>query len=156
MATIKQGTITIKVPDELTPPEKAGKMSPEEVARIPKAPKGIGLICAQAADVMEKAGDRFSAPPGVTPEGLRAAGKRADEIDQYILDLDYVRNVLMQANLLFDADAWEQVRKVNDQIKAQGKHDPALLVMFQQIIDFLAKGPRAPKGGGGAPGGTPT
>jgi hypothetical protein len=46
-------------------------------------------------------------------------------------------------NLLFDADAWEQIRKMNDQVKAQGKHDPELMVMFKPLLDFFARGPRA-------------
>lgn len=147
MAKIKHGTITISIPDELAPPEKAGKMSADEVARIPKAQLGVGLICAQAADIMEKVGPSFTAPAGVTPESLRAAAKRADEIDQYLVDIDVVREILKQANLLFDAEAWEQVRKVNDQVKAQGKHDPSLATSFKQVIDYFAKGPRAPKAG---------
>jgi hypothetical protein len=149
MAEITHGTITIQVPDELAPPEQAGKLSPEQVARIPRAPRGIGLMCMQAADAAEKAGNKFALPPGVTPDSLRAAGQRADLIDQLLLDIDVVKQILQQANLLFDAEAWEQIRKVNDQVKAQAKHDPALAVMFQQLLESLAKGPRAPKGGGG-------
>lgn len=152
MTTIKHGTISVEIPDELAPPEKAGKLGPEEVARIPKPPRGLGLICFQAADSFEKAGDKFAPPPGVTPASLRAAGKRADEIDQVLLDLDVLRQILQQANLLFDADAWEQIRKMNDQVKAQAKHDPALATMFQQLLDYFARGPRGSKGG--APGGS--
>lgn len=155
MTIVKHGTISIKIPDELAPPERAGKLAPEEVARIPKPPRGIGLICAQAADAIEKAGDKFAPPPGVTPASLRAAGERADEIDQFLLDLEVVQQILQQANLLFDADAWEQVRKMNDQVKAQAKHDPALAKMFQQLLDYFARGPRGTKGGAGASGNTP-
>lgn len=97
-----------------------------------------------AADAMEKAGAQFSPPPGVTPASLRDSGNRADSIDQVILDLEVVANKLKQANLIFDADAWEQVRKMNDQVKAQGKHDPELLVMFKPLLDFFARGPRPP------------
>jgi hypothetical protein len=153
MTIVKHGTISIEVPDELAPPEKAGKLSPEEVARIPKAPRGIGLVCAQTADAVEKAGGKFAPPPGVTAESLRAAGKRAEEIDQLLLDIDVVRQILQQSNLLFDAEAWEQIRKMNDQVKAQAKHDPALSTIFQQVLDYFARGPRGPKGGGQAAGG---
>lgn len=146
MTTIQHGTISLEIPDELAPPAKAGKLSPEEVARIPRPRRGIGLVCKQVADAIEKAGQQFTPPKDVTPDMLRAAAKRADEIDQYLIDLEVVKQTLQQANLLFDADAWEQIRKVNDQVKAQVKHDPGLVAMFQQLTDYLAHAPRTPKG----------
>jgi hypothetical protein len=48
-----------------------------------------------------------------------------------ILDLEVVMNKLKQANLLFDSEAWEHIRKTNDQVKAQGEHNPEVLVMFK-------------------------
>lgn len=146
MAEIKHGTVSVTIHDTLAPPDRAGKMSPDEVARTPKPPRGLGLACDNAADAMGKAGAKFAAPAGVSPETLIAAAKRADGIDQVILDLEVVLATLKQANLLFDAEAWEQIRKVNDQVKAQAKHNPELLVMFKSVLDFFARGPR-----GGAP-----
>jgi hypothetical protein len=43
---------------------------------------------------------------------------------------------------LLRTEAWEQIRKSNDQVKAQGKHDPEILVMFKPLLDFFARGPR--------------
>ena len=77
------------------------------------------MVCDAPADALEKSGTKFAAPAGVTPASLRALGKRAEEIDQVILDLDVVLGKLKQANLLFDAEAWEQIRKTNDQVKVQ-------------------------------------
>jgi hypothetical protein len=91
---------------------------------------------------VEKSGAKFSPPGGVTPASLRTLGKRAEGIDQVILDLEVVLNKLKQANLLFDAEAWEQIRKTNDQVKVQGKHDPEIFVMFKPLLDFFARGPR--------------
>lgn len=142
MADVQHGTVTVKIADEFAPPPEAGNLGPEEVRRIAKAPRGIGLICDAAADAVEKAGTRFSPPSGVTPASLRTAGKRAEGIDQVILDLEVVLNRLKQANLLFDAEAWEEIRKMNDQVKAQGKHDPEILVMFKPVLDFFVRGPR--------------
>jgi hypothetical protein len=144
VAEIKHGTVAVTIADELTPPAQAGTLGPDEVRRIPKPPRGIGLVCEAAADAMEKAGAKFSPPPGVTATTLRSSGDRADSIDQVILDLEVVANKLKQANLIFDADAWEQIRKMHDQVKAQGKHDPELLVMFKPLLDFFARGPRQP------------
>jgi hypothetical protein len=139
MAKIKHGTIVLSIPDELTPPDKAGKMKPEEVSRIPKAPHGLGLACARAADAITKAGDAFTLPTGITIEGLIAAGKRAEDIDQVIQDVEVILATLKQANLLFDAEAYTQLRKVNDQVKAQAKHAPALTRIFKQVVDFFAR-----------------
>jgi hypothetical protein len=137
--TITHGTITVSVPDHLAPPEKAGKMTAEDIARIPKPRRGIGLVCEQAAEAMAKAADKFTPPPGVTADSLRDAGQRADEIDPFLIDIDVVREVLRQSNLIFDADAYEQIRKMNDQVKAQAKHNPELLTIFQNLLDYFAR-----------------
>lgn len=138
MAEIKFGSVTVTIPDDLQPPEKAGKMSPDEVASIPKAPKGLGLACEYAADAAEKAGDRFVMPKGVTPTTLRSSGGRSERVDSVLADMWVVIETLKQANLLFDADAWEQLRKMNDQVKAQGKHDAELLTIFEQLLKYMA------------------
>jgi hypothetical protein len=127
MPEIQHGTVKVVIPDEFALPAQAGNMSPDDVRRIAKAPRGLGLVCDAAADVLEKSASKFSAPAGVTPATLRAKGKRAEGIDQVILDLEVVMNKLKQANLLFDADAYDEVRKTNDQVKAQGKRDPEVM-----------------------------
>ena len=142
MTDIRHGTVTVSIADELAPPPEAGNLGPDEVRRIAKAPRGIGLICDATADAMEKAGAKFTAPGGVSPASLRALGKGAEGTDQVILDLDVVLNKFKQANLLFDAEAWEEIRKTNDQVKAQGNHDPEVLVMFKPLLGFFARGPR--------------
>lgn len=145
MAEIRYGTVVVTIADDVMPPERAGSLSPQEVARLPKPPRGVGLACEHAADALTKAGTGFVRPAGVTPESLRRAAHRADAIDQVIVDLEVVLSRLKQANLLFDAEAWEQLRKINDQVKAQGKHDPQLLTMFEPVLDFFARGPRPPR-----------
>ena len=144
MADIRHGTVTVTIADDFAPPPEAGNLGPDEVRRIAKPPRGIGLVCDATADAIEKSGARFAPPAGVTPASLRGTGKRAEGIDQVILDLEVVLNKLKQANLLFDAEAWEQIRRTNDQVKAQGKHDPEVLIMFKPLLDFFARGPRPP------------
>jgi hypothetical protein len=139
MPEIQHGTVTVVIPDEFALPAQAGNMSPDDVRRIAKAPRGLGLVCDSAADVLEKSPTKFTAPAGVTPATLRAKGRRAEGIDQVILDLEVVMNKLKQANLLFDADAYDEVRKTNDQVKAQGKRDPEVMVMFKPVVDFFAR-----------------
>jgi hypothetical protein len=142
MAEITHGTVTLSFPDALALPEGSGNLSTDEVRRIPKAPRGLGLVCDDTADAMDKAGSRFAAPPGITSEGLRIAGERAEGIDQVILDLEVVLNMLKQGNLLIDALAWEQIRKMNDQVKVQAKHEPELLIMFKTLVNLFTRGSR--------------
>lgn len=138
MATITQGTITIQIPDLLQPPPQAGKLSPKDIRRTPRARRGVGQLCMQAADAVERAGSAFAPPPGVTPQSLRDAAARADGIDAYIVDLEVVLKTLKQANLLFHADAWKAVRQVNDQVKSQVRHNPGLAAAFQPVLDAFA------------------
>ena len=73
---MKLRTVTVSIADEFAPPPQAGNLGPEEVRRIAKAPRGIGLVCDAAADVLEMSGTKFAAPAGVTPASLRTLGKR--------------------------------------------------------------------------------
>lgn len=59
-----------------------------------------------------------------------------------IVDLEVVLIILKQANLLFDAEAWELLRKVNGQIKEQLKYMPELAPIFRVLLDFMSRGPR--------------
>jgi hypothetical protein len=141
MAELKHGALVLTLPDDLVVDERAGKLSTKEIRRIPKVPRGVGVACAHAADAMRKAGGSFTPPAKITPDGLEAAGRRANGIDQVIVDAEVLLRTLKQANLLFDAAAWEQLRKVNDQVKAQAKHAPELLAIFRPLIDFFAHAP---------------
>jgi hypothetical protein len=143
MAEIKHGTVAVTVDDTLSLPEKAGNMTPEEVRRVPKARRGIGLVGEHTADALTKAGAKFIPPPGVTVESLLAACRRAESIDQVITDLDVIVNRLKQANLIFDAEAWAMLLKINDQVKVQAKHEPELEAAFSFLRDFMKHGPRA-------------
>lgn len=142
MAEIKHGTVTLTVADHLAPPQSAGQLTKEEVARLPRAPRGVGLACAQAADALEKAGPAFTVPSAISKDALLSAAARADGIDQVIVDVEVILTRLKQANLMFDAEAWSLLRQLNDQVKAQGKHNPELLNIFDPIVRFFAKGPR--------------
>lgn len=143
MPVIVHGPVSLTLPESLTPPANAGNMSADQILRTPKAPHGVGLACQLAASACEDAGPKFNLPSDVTPETLRAAAERADSIDAYIYGIRAVLAVLEQSNLLFDAAAWEQLRKVNDQVKAQGKFQPELLVIFKPVLDFFARGSRS-------------
>lgn len=142
MAELKHGTVSIQIPDHLTPPEEAGRLSPREVKRTMRTPRGVGLACTHAADAMTKAQGRFVAPSGITPETLLTAAARADGMDQVVLDCEVLLRTLKQANLLVDAAAYEQLRKVNDQLKAQAKYAPELRAVFRPVLDYFARSSR--------------
>lgn len=144
MPEIKHGTVSISFSDELALPETAGNLSGDQVRRIPKAPRGIGLVCEATADALERVGSRFAPPPGINAESLRSAGRRAEGIDEVIRDLEVVLNTVKQGNLLLDAEAWEQIRKMNDHVKTQGKHEPELLLLFKPLLDLFTRSSRTP------------
>jgi hypothetical protein len=145
MAEVKHGSVAVTLPDSLTPPPEAGKMTPEEVQRLPKARRGIGLVGQHVADAIVKLGPSFILPAGVTAETLLAACERAEGIDQVLTDLGVIEGRLKQANLLWDAEAWQLLLKINDQVKAQLKHDPEIAKAFSFLIEFMSASAR--KGG---------
>ena len=146
MPQITHGEVTVGIPDELPIPAEAGTLSPAEVVAIPKPPRGIGAAAAATAEAARKAGGNFVMPAGVTPEALEKAGEDAEQIDGVIASLEVVLNKLKQANFLLDGKAWELLRKVNDQVNAQGKTSPEVLVMFAPLVKYMAQfgrsGPR--------------
>jgi len=137
--TLTHGQVTIQIPDSVPLREQAGKMSPEEVSRTPKPPSGLGRACEETAEAMVNAGAAFVAPAGVTPESLATAGQRADEIDGLIASVLFLLAKLQQLNLLLDAEAWEQLRKVNDLVNALGKTNPEVLALFAPLKKYMAK-----------------
>lgn len=153
MAQITHGDVVVTLPDDLPIPERAGAMSPIEVARTPKAPRGLGAACDDAAAAIVKAGAMFVAPLGVTPDSLRKTGHDAEFIDGVIASVEFVLNKLKQANILLDAEAWERLRKVNDVVVAQGKTNPEVLAHFAPLRAFMTRGrpSRRPAAGAGAP-----
>src|SRR5262245_15870768 len=104
MGKLEQGTVTVVYPDDIKLPEKAGKMPPEEVARIEKARRGVGLACEKTAEALKKYGARVSGA-GVDPDELEKAGEMAEGIDVTIADVEHALMILKQANILLDGDA---------------------------------------------------
>lgn len=139
MSEIKHGSVTVVIDDSLQIPTEAGKMSPKEVLEIPKPPRGIGGATSDAAQVARDAGDKFTMPAGVTPDVLEKAGEDAEEIDKVIASIEFVLTTLKQANFLLDAKAWEMLRKVNDQVLAQGKTSPEVLTIFKPLTEYMGR-----------------
>lgn len=137
MPVITHGTVTVTIPDTLVIPANAGNLTPQEVLKIPKARLGIGLACEQAASALEKT-TNFAAG-AITPHGLRRKGHMAETIDEVIASVEVVLAKLKQANLLLDADAWEELRQLNELVKAQTKFRPELGDHFAPLIEFMGR-----------------
>jgi hypothetical protein len=144
LAELKYAHITVTIPDHILIPPEAGDLSDEEIQRIPKARRGLGAASEQAAACLETAGPTFVVPD-ITPAGLRSKGAMADDIDMVIAEVEGLLHKLKQANLLLDAAAWEDLRKLNDFVKAQGKHKPSVLVQFRPLTEFMSSRRAAPK-----------
>jgi len=148
MSQITHGEVTIEVPDDLPIPAEAGKLSNDQVQAIAKPPRGIGSASSDTAEAARKAGAKFVMPADVTADGLEKAGDDAERIDNIIASVEVLLNTLKQANFLLDGKAWEMLRKVNDQVNAQGKTNPEVLTMFAPLVAYMKRfgrtGPRKP------------
>lgn len=139
-ASTSHGGVTITFDASLDLDPRAGSLTAEEVRRLPKAPRGLGLVCDLTASSMEQAGGKFVAPTGVDASTLRKLGARAEGYDVLLVALDVVRERIAQGNLLADAEAWEALRKVNDMANTQAKHAPELETMFAPLREFMRRG----------------
>lgn len=135
---LTEGSVSLTVPADLPLPESAGKLSPEELARYPRARKGLGLACQATSMALAKKGSEF-AVPGVDPAALATAGDRAEKIDEVIEDLRTLLARLEQANVLIDGEAIDLLRKVSAQVNAQGKFDENLFERFSAVGAYFGK-----------------
>jgi hypothetical protein len=62
MAEVKHGTVSVTVADHLQPDPRAGTLTNKEVQRLPKARRGVGLVCQDVADGVAKAGTKLTLP----------------------------------------------------------------------------------------------
>jgi hypothetical protein len=141
VADLVEGSITAALPDDITIPEKAGKLSKEEVKRLPKVRKGLGLACQMTAAAMVKNPDRLNVP-GVTADGLAAAGLAADGIDSHVIDAENITLTLKQANLLLNAGAHNFLRRVLAHVRKEAKFgDPRILDLVPTLIAYFSNEP---------------
>jgi hypothetical protein len=139
MKELKYGSVTITLPDELELIDVAGKLDAATVARMVKAPAGLGQACLHTAESMEKAVGRFNPPSDVTPASLREAGQKAEKVDQVLQDLNAATTYIRQSSLMYKQTAYEQLRKTNDAVKAQGKYNRECYSLFSITRSFFKK-----------------
>ena len=136
MSELTVGTVTIGLPANIEIDPRAGKMSDEDVSGIVRARKGLGMTCNLAAAAMEKSAGDFVVP-GVDPEALRKKGDTGDTFDQVIEDLEIALRTIKQGNLLADEAAYNDLRKVNNQVKAQADFMPDIKERFNSVIEYF-------------------
>ena len=138
MAELREGSVSVTLPDSLSIPEKAGKLSKTEVKRIPKARKGLGLACQATAKAMTTNPTRLNVN-GVTPEALTAAGEAADGIDSHVTDAENITLTLKQANLILDAAAHTFLRRVLAHVRNEEKlGDPHIADLVPTLIEYFS------------------
>lgn len=146
MGSVSHGEVSVVIPDDIEVPAEAGKLSADQVQAIPKPPRGIGSATSDTAEAARKAGGKFVLPADVTADALEKAGDDAERIDNIIASVEVVLSTLKQANFILDGKAWEMLRKVNDQVNAQGKSNPEVLTMFGPLVQYMKRfgrtGPR--------------
>ncbi len=139
MATVKYGSLSLEVADHVAPHEQAKKLSPEDIQAIPRAPRDIGGICEEVADLLADAPDALPLPAYITPASLRLAASQADDTDTIISELEYMLSLFKRSNLLYDATAWKMLREVNDTVQTRGKHEPDVLKLFAPVVRYFKR-----------------
>jgi hypothetical protein len=142
MSKLKYGGASYDLPAKLNKawPNKAGSLRAEEVKKIPKARRGLGLVCQQGADALRKVGSGVTVSADITPEALEEAGELAEAVDLVVHDLEQLLTQAKQANLLLDAAAYDMLRQLNDAVHAQGKFKPELLAAFSAVTSYFKTG----------------
>ena len=140
MGEFNHGVVALKYPDTFTLPAESGTLSIEAARRLPKARRGIGLACEMTSQAMTKFPERL-AVPGVAPDALRQNGDAAESIDGTIADVEAVLLHLKQGNLILDAKAHTELRKVLAFVRSQEKFDPHLAELVPHLIAYFANTP---------------
>ena len=140
MKEVKHGAVSVVLPKSVSLSERAGKMSKKEVSRLLKAPHGMRLAEEHAARELEILGASFIAPMGVTPESLRESGAAESfALESVIQDLLFLLLQLKQGKLVIDHARHLQLRKLKDEVRAQAKYNPELLLMFAPLLALFEK-----------------
>lgn len=140
MGEFNHGVVALKYPDTFTLPADAGSLSLQAARRLAKARRGIGLACDMTAQAMAKFPERL-AVPGIDADALRQDGAAAEAIDGTIADLETALMYFKQGNLILDAKAHTELRKVLAFVRSQEKFDPRLADLVPHLVAYFANTP---------------
>jgi hypothetical protein len=131
--------VMVQFPQELPLIDEAGKLDPKDISRIPRPPAGLAQVCYHAADSLEKMAGQFDPPRDVTPESLRIAAQRVEKAEQLLQDLDVIVGKLRQVSLMYKSAGYDQVCRLNDVVKINGKYDRNFYKAFGKLREFFKK-----------------
>ena len=156
MSTYISGNISITLPEHIEISHAAGKLSINQVLRIPKPYKrGTGKLCQELADIIDKTPEFTVAPEGIC-DALRDAGAKADDLKPYVFEAKNLLKTLQQQSLLNDSAAYALIRQVNDLVKAQVKQNPQLANTFYPLNYYFNRKKTQTNGVANVVGGNPT
>lgn len=138
MSTLNEGTVTIQLPEYIQIPADAGTLSTKDMQRMVKARTGIGLACEMTAQAMRQNPTRLNVPE-VNPDELERMGKMAEGMDLILNDLDVLREICRQANLIIDSDTHNMLRRVLAFVRSQEKFDRTLSTLVPQLEVYFGK-----------------
>jgi hypothetical protein len=140
MPELKEGSVTLVLPTNIEVIPEAGKLTAKEMTRNPdKARRGVGLAAKRTAVALRKDPERFKAIAGVvTPEQLEDFGRQADEMDDYIVDLENLLVICKQNNFLLDSRAHRSLRRVLSFVRGEEKFDPRIAEAFPELVEYFS------------------
>jgi hypothetical protein len=137
MAEIKQGFVTVALADGVEVPAEAYTVTNEELNRKSKARRTVGATCDRTADDIERAAGRINVP-GVTPDDLREAARRADAWEPIITDLEFLLDLAKKANRIDDGNAHDLLRRVVAELRARETFDPSIVGLAPGVIRYFS------------------
>lgn len=138
MPEIKQGTVTVTLPDHIQLAPSAGSLSVDEVRRLPKTRKSLGLVCSAVAAAIRKNPERLC-PHGVDPDRLEAMGRAAEDMTGVVVDLKAATLRAAQGDLLLGAEAHDVLRRVMAFVRSQEKFDPHVADLVPQLVSYFSR-----------------
>jgi hypothetical protein len=143
MPEIKEGTVTVSLPEVFIVPPEAGRLSRAEVLRLPKSRRGASMVCAVVADCMRKNPSRLC-PVNVKAEDLEALGRDAEAAAGARTDVRTAALRVSQVEAIVNARAHEGLRRVLAFVRSQEKFDPRLAGLVPELIEYFSRRPSQP------------
>lgn len=135
---LKQGAVTVIVPDGVPVLEQAGKLTAKELAREIKSYTGLGVCCQQTSQALHKNVERI-AVPNVDLVQMEQESKQAEALSTLVNDLENVLLRLKQNQILLAARAHRKLIRVLAFVKAYQKSDPHILELFPHLDGYFSK-----------------
>ncbi|MDD5310076.1 MAG: hypothetical protein PHU25_22390 [Deltaproteobacteria bacterium] len=138
MPEIKEGTVTIALPDFVAIPPEAGRLSHAQVLRLPKARKGVSPVCTIVADAMRKNPERLR-PANVTAEDLDALARETEAVSGMSTDVRAAALRVSQVEIIVNARAHDALRRVLAFVRSEEKFDPRLSGLVPELIEYFSR-----------------